>query len=167
MQRYNSCIAPNELDDTLETVTDAVLTASRVLMAVVARSLREHEGDVSIQQYRTLVVLAQRGAQRPVDLAATLGVDPSTVTRLCDRLERKGMISRVRDGADRREVRLRLSARGAALVRSVTRRRREEIRRILEALSPAQRGALVDALGSFSAAAGEVAERDWPRFWEL
>ena len=63
-------------------LTEAVLTASRVLVAVAARSLAEHEGEVSLQQYRGLVVLASRGPQRPVDLAEALGVDPSTATPL-------------------------------------------------------------------------------------
>lgn len=39
-----------------------------VLVAVAARSLAEHEDDVSIPQFRSLVVLASRGPQRPVDL---------------------------------------------------------------------------------------------------
>jgi DNA-binding MarR family transcriptional regulator len=77
-------------------LADAVLTASRVLVAVAARSLAAQEGEISLQQYRALVVLASHGQQRPVDLAHSLGVDPSTATRLCDRLVRKRLISRRR-----------------------------------------------------------------------
>jgi len=71
---------------TVGDLTDAVLTASRVLVGVAARSLADHENEVSLQQYRALVVLASRGAQRPVDLAEALGVDPSA-----GNLEGKGM----------------------------------------------------------------------------
>lgn len=146
-------------------MADAVLTASRVLVAVAARSLAEFEDDVSVPQFRSLVVLASRGPQRPVDLAATLGVDPSTVTRLCDRLARKGLISRRRRGADRREVQLALTARGAELVSTVTERRRSEIRRILRGVPPSARGGLVRAFQTFSAAAGETLEAQ--PTWEL
>jgi hypothetical protein len=40
----------------------------------------------TIVQYRTLVVLASRGPQRMVGLAATLEVVSSTARRMCDRL---------------------------------------------------------------------------------
>ena len=147
--------------------TDALLTASRVLVAVAARSLAEHEAEVSLQQYRALVVLGSRGAQRPVDLAEALGVDPSTATRLCDRLVDKRLISRRRQVGDRREVRLELSDRGRTLVESVTQRRREEIARILSAVPEGDRGSLVRAFTAFAVAAGEVPEDQWPRSWEL
>lgn len=151
----------------LEAVTDAVLTASRALVAVAARSLGEHEAEVSIQQYRTLVVLASRGPQRPVDLAGALGVDPSTVTRLCDRLVRRGLISRLRASADRREVRLALTDAGADLLAAVTRRRRAEIRQIVARLDAERQQQLIEALASFNTAAGEFSDREWPRSWEL
>jgi DNA-binding MarR family transcriptional regulator len=148
-------------------LTDAVLTASRVLVGVAARSLAEHETEVSIQQYRALVVLASRGSQRPIDLAEALGVDPSTATRLCDRLSDKRLISRRRQTDDRREVRLDLTKRGRSLVAAVTERRREEIDRILVAVPALERAGLVHAFGAFAAAAGEVPEDKWPRSWDL
>jgi DNA-binding MarR family transcriptional regulator len=152
-----------EIDD----LADAVLTASRVLVAVAARSLVDHEDEVSITQYRALVVLASRGPQRPGDLAQTLGVDPSTATRLCDRLARKGLISRRRPGRDRREVRVDLSAAGRDLVDRVTTRRRQEIRRILAVVDAAERAALVRAFRAFGEAAGETPEEQWWAGWEL
>ncbi|HVC69474.1 MAG TPA: MarR family winged helix-turn-helix transcriptional regulator [Acidimicrobiales bacterium] len=148
-------------------LADAVLTASRVLVAVAARSLAEHESEVSLPQYRALVVLGSRGSQRPVDLAQALGVDPSTATRMCDRLVRKHLITRRRDVVDRRVVLLDLSAAGRRLVDRVTRRRRQEIGRILEAVDPAEHGALVRAFTTFGQAAGEVPEDDWQRSWDL
>ncbi len=146
---------------------DVILTASRVLVAVAARSLAEHDAEVSLQQYRALVVLASRGPQRPVDLAVALGVDPSTSTRLCDRLVERRLISRRRQAGDRREVRLDLSERGRTLVGEVTERRRLEIRRILAALPGPDRGAIADAFRAFGHAAGEVPDDRWPRSWDL
>jgi DNA-binding MarR family transcriptional regulator len=160
-------MAARIVGDPTEELTDSVLTASRVLVAVAARSLAEHEAEVSVQQYRALVVLASRGPQRPIDLAEALGVDPSTATRLCDRLARKHLISRRRQGDDRREVRLDLSELGRTLVGSVTERRREEIRVILAAVPRPERGGLVQAFRTFARAAGEVPDDQWPRSWEL
>ena len=53
---------------------NAVLTASRSLIAVATRSLGGAAEETTIAQYRTLVVLASRGPQRIVDLAAALDV---------------------------------------------------------------------------------------------
>lgn len=158
-------MTPKKTSSELDELADAVLTASRVLVAVAARSLSQLGEDVSLPQFRSLVVLATQGAQRPVDLAGALGVDPSTVTRLCDRLARKGLITRRRSPTDRREVHVALSARGAALVSTVTDLRRQEIRRILQGVPPGTHRELVRAFRAFSAAAGE--EPALQQVWEL
>jgi DNA-binding MarR family transcriptional regulator len=150
-----------------EDLADAVLTASRVLVAVAARSLGAHEGEISLQQYRALVVLASRGPQRPVDLAQALGVDPSTATRLCDRLVQKRLILRRRQGDDRREVRLDLAAGGRRLIDSVTASRRAEIERIIDAVPVERRRSLVEAFAAFGDAAGELPDTEWQRSWDL
>ncbi len=153
-------------DSGLGELADAVLTASRVLVAVAARSLAEEES-ISLPQYRALVVLASRGQQRAVDLALALNVDPSTITRMCDRLEGKLLITRQRDEDDRRIVVLDLSAGGQRLVDRVTNRRRNEIEQILTAIEPTERTNLIRAFTIFGKAAGEIPEKAWQRSWEL
>ena len=142
-------------------LADAVLTASRVLVAVAARSLALVEDEVSLAQYRLLVVLASRGPQRIAALAEALGVNPSSATRLCDRLARKGLVRRRRAATDRREVRVSLAPLGRALVEDVTARRREEIGRLLAEVPAAQREAIVEALEALAVAAGEPSDGDW------
>src|SRR4051812_43281310 len=110
------------------------MSASRALLAVAARSLASVDEDVTLPQYRALVVLAQHGSRRPAELAAALDVTPSTATRMCDRLVAKGLLERDRVDADRREVRLALSADGRTLVDEVTRRRRDELAVLLAAM---------------------------------
>jgi DNA-binding MarR family transcriptional regulator len=146
-------------------VVDAVLGASRALVAVAARSLAGVGEDVTLAQYRALVVLASRGPQRLADLATALTVDRSTATRMCDRLVRKRLVVRRRSTDDRRVVRISLTEAGAELVREVSRRRRAEIRRIVRRMPPASRTLVVDALQAFAAAAGEVPEQDWSLGW--
>ena len=137
------------------------MAASRALLAVVARSLASVDEDVTLPQYRALVVLGQHGTQRPVDLATALDVSPSTATRMCDRLVAKSLVDRDRVGDDRREVRVRLSDRGRALVDEVTRRRRAELAVLLAALPAERQEAIAAALRTFADAAGEVPEREW------
>ena len=110
---------------------DAVLTASRSLIAVATRSLGAAAEEVTIAQYRALVVLASRGPQRMVDLAAALDVAPSTAGRMCDRLVRRGLIRRHRARADRRAVLVSVTAAGRLVVDQATTRRRALIGEIL------------------------------------
>jgi DNA-binding MarR family transcriptional regulator len=150
-----------------ESVVDAVLTASRVLVAIAARSLAEVGDDVTLTQYRSLVVLASRGPQSVAALADELGVTPSTVSRLSDRLVRKGLIRRREDRRDRRAVRLALTPAGRALVDAVTERRRAEISGLLDGISDHSQRLMVQALRGLADAAGEVPEQEWSTGWDL
>ena len=108
-------------------MVDAVLSASRVLVAIAARSLADAGEEVTLTQYRSLVILASRGPQGVADLAKAVAVTAPTASRLCERLVRKGLVRRRTDRRDRRQVRVGLTGAGRHLVDTVTERRREEI----------------------------------------
>lgn len=148
-------------------LVDAVLAASRALVAVAARSLADLADDVTLPQYRVVVELARRGPQRIADLAGVLRVEPSTATRMCERLVRKGVVQRRRTSTDRREVRVSLTAHGRRLVEAVTARRRSEIERILRRLPNEDRSPVLAALGAFAEAAGEASEQHWALGWDV
>jgi DNA-binding MarR family transcriptional regulator len=141
---------------------DAVLTASRSLVAVATRSLGAAAEETTIAQYRALVVLASRGPRRIVDLAEALDVAPSTAGRMCDRLVRKGLVRRHRARGDRRAVLISVTAAGRQVVDEATSRRRALIAEILERLPVAAQQAVAQALRTFADAAGEVPDSDWP-----
>ena len=142
---------------------DAVLTASRSLIAVATRSLGAAAEETTIAQYRALVVLASRGPQRMVDLAGALGVAPSTAGRMCDRLVRKGLIRRHRARADRRAVLVSVTAAGRLVVDQATARRRALIEDILARLPAGRQQAVAQALAEFADAAGEIPDSQWPQ----
>ncbi|MGP8059550.1 MAG: MarR family winged helix-turn-helix transcriptional regulator [Acidimicrobiales bacterium] len=148
-------------------IVDAVLSASRVLVSLAARSLGDVAEEVTLTQYRTLVVLASRGPQSLINLAEAINVTSPTATRMADRLVRKGLIARRHEQGDRRLIRLTLTARGKALVDAVTARRRSEIASLMSAIPADQKLALVDSLRRLAAAAGEVPEQDWSLGWDL
>ncbi len=148
-------------------VVDALLAASRVLVAVAARSLSAAEEEVTLAQYRTLVVLASRGPQRVADLATALAVTPATATRMCDRLVHKQLIRRRTEREDRRQVRVALTERGRELVDAVTARRRLEIAEIVKRIPVGQQKVMIEALQRFAESAGEVREEDWASGWDL
>lgn len=150
-----------------EALVDAVIGASRALVAVAARSLEGLPEDVTLTQYRVLVELAARGPQRVADLALVLGVESSTATRMCDRLVRKHLVHRRRASRDRRAVRIALTAEGRELIGAVSRRRRREIGAILNRMPSRDRVVVKRALLAFADAAGAVPEQDWSLGWRI
>ena len=146
-------------------LVDAVLAASQVMVAVAARTLDDAAADVTLPQFRALVVLSVRGAQRPTDLAADLGVEPSTATRMCDRLVRKGLVAREHSAEDRRTVLASLTEVGRDLVRAVMHRRRLAFESLAEAVPADRHDEVVAALTTLVAASGAEPGRDWA-LWE-
>lgn len=152
-------------DDSRDQVTDALLTASRALVAVAARSIAAVDADVTLPQYRALVVLAEHGASRVGELADALGTHPSTATRMCDRLVARRLVRRNVDRSNRRETLVTLTIRGQEIVRRVSEVRRAEIHRIVDRIPPGPRAATVIALGTFAEAAGELPHQAWALGW--
>lgn len=136
-------------------MTEAVLTASRLLVAVSARSIGAVDESITIPQFRLLVVLDGRGPLKLTTLAEHLGVNPSTVTRMVDRLVAAELVSREANPASRRELAVSLTGAGAGVVREVMRRRRAEITRIVSRMAPSARRGLVRALNAFTEAGDE------------
>ncbi len=156
--RYNSRMTRSKASaNDIDALTDAVLTASRLLVAVSARSLAAVEDTITLPQFRMLVILDSRGPMKLSSLAELLDVNPSTATRMVDRLVATEMIARQPNPATRREVVAELTNAGRRVVRGVTRRRRAAIGRIVAKMSEDERRGLVEALTAFTEAGGEPA----------
>src|SRR4051812_49802387 len=78
------------------------MLASRAFVGLTVRALEAVEAEVTLPQFRALVVLAVRGTLRSADIAEELQVNPSTGTRMTDRLAAKGLVRRGRSTDDRR-----------------------------------------------------------------
>jgi len=153
---------PKRSDATFEA---RILTASRALVGIAARSLADLETDVTLQQYRALVLLAQFGEQRMTELANALAIHPSTTSRLCDRLAVKGLIERGQAADNRREVVVGLTVAGRAVIESVTKARRREIANIASKVPAGKRADLLHAFETFATAAGELPDDAWKLGW--
>lgn len=137
----------------VDALAEAFNQASRDLVGLSIRSILAVPDGVTVPQYRVLVVLSSDGPQAVGEIARHLGVNPSNASRLCDRLQRLGLIARARSAVDGRGVEISITASGEAMVEAVSRARGEEIRRILGAMEPADVGAATAALEAFSRAA--------------
>jgi DNA-binding MarR family transcriptional regulator len=144
----------------VQPVVDGLMAVSRMLVGHAARSLAQLDANVTLPQFRTLVVLAT-GPRRTIDLAAELRVQPSAATRMCDRLVRKDLVARYERPDDRRASWVMLTDGGKELVAEVMRRRREDLTAVVKGMEirdPATFGAMLQAV---VAAAGEMSEEEW------
>lgn len=161
-----SSTVPDSATDNRQLV-DALLSTSRVLVAATARAVSALDVDVTLPQYRLLVVLASRGPQRTVDLAHEFGVQSSTVTRMCDRLIRKGLVRRRQRPDDRRVAWLGLTEAGKDLVGVTMRRRRRELEQLVGMIELADPGPVSAALIALVEAAGEAPDPEWWDRWAV
>jgi DNA-binding MarR family transcriptional regulator len=126
-------------------------TAS-LLMQALGRELKGH--DLSPAQYNTLRIL--RGAQPDALTCGEIGerlVSPGPdVTRLLDRLEQRGLVTRLRDAEDRRVVRARITPEGIDLLAGLDEPVDHTLRRLLGNLGPAKLRTLVALLEEARAA---------------
>lgn len=150
-----------ERTPTREELVETLLMAGRAMVALAARTLADVDDEVTLPQSRALIVLASRGPQRVTDIAADLGVAPSTATRMCDRLTRKGLIHRYRSAVNRREVLLSLTPSGKDLIRKLSQRRRDGLSLLVAPIPEESYIHIVQALQRFGSDAGELRERDW------
>ncbi|SAL52260.1 MarR family transcriptional regulator [Caballeronia terrestris] len=74
---------------------------------------------ITSTQASIVFMLASGQGLTAADLAREYGIDASAVTRLIDRLEKRGLLSRVRSEEDRRVVRLALTPEGFALAEKI------------------------------------------------
>ncbi len=163
MARTRSTYPPREA--AADAVTDAVLTASRLLTGLSVNSIAAVDESITIPQFRLLVVLRTRGRVNLSVLADHLGVNPSTVTRMVDRLVTAGLVDRQVNPASRREVVLDLTETGVRIVRLVTQQRRKQIARIVSRMPEDSQTRLIEALEAFNGAGGEPAVADSHDEW--
>jgi len=74
---------------------------------------------ISAAQGSILIYIAHGRGDRAADIARDYDYDTGSMTRMVERLVRKGLLRRVRDDNDRRVVRLRLTPAGVTVAQSL------------------------------------------------
>lgn len=132
---------------------EAVLAGTQVVGSWIAESLASVEAEVSMPQLRVLLLAASDPHLNLTAVAQALKVHPSNATRTCDRLVGAGLLDRRTSTVDRRHLDLNLTPAGRRLVDRVMQDRRTRIGRHMEALEPADRDCLVQAMKALADAA--------------
>ena len=118
--------------------SDVVASELRPVLIRLARELRKETEQLGItSRQATLLWLVKRGPGLSLaELAAEEGISPPAMSGHVDRLERAGLLERVRSSDDRRRVGLRLTDDGERLMRRVRARRTTWLADRLRTLEP-------------------------------
>jgi MarR family transcriptional regulator, multiple antibiotic resistance protein MarR len=91
--------------------------------------------DITAAQYVILMSLAHGGASSASDLCKGISYDPGAMTRMLDRLERRGLVRRVPNPDDRRVFHLELTEEGRAVVPKLRAAGMKVLNRMLDGFS--------------------------------
>jgi MarR family transcriptional regulator, organic hydroperoxide resistance regulator len=108
---------PSAIAERVGPVTHALFRITRMNKTMIGAQLRGL-GLVNGQEL-LLLQLWERDGCTQADLGARLGVDPSTVTKMVQRLERDGWVSRAQSALDGRAVIVSLTPKGRRMERRV------------------------------------------------
>ncbi len=129
-----------------ERVLNAFIKLTRATKSVQARAERQlHAAGLTESQFGVLEALLHLGPLCGKSLGEKLLSSGPNVTTVVDNLERRGLVRRVRDSADRRFVTVHLTDEGRALVERVLPAHVEALVASFAGLSPAEQEEL-DAL---------------------
>jgi DNA-binding MarR family transcriptional regulator len=147
----------------MERVSDvaaAVESTAETLLSVLDGARLAQSPAVPPTQLRVLTIIAAGEHTNMSRLADALDVVPSSASRLCDRLEATGLLRRVPDPRDRREVRLTLTPAARRVLDDLRQRRRQALEEVLVRMTADGREGLVRSLAAFGTAAAQGDDGD-------
>lgn len=135
--------------------------ASVTTSALASRHCMEELG-ITATQAAVVRLLATSPAVTAADLARAYGIDASAATRLISRMEKRGLLSRQRDGQDRRVVRIALTAQGHALADGIPDCFMHVRNKLVAGFAPDELASLKEMLRRILTNAEEAAARPMP-----
>jgi DNA-binding MarR family transcriptional regulator len=121
-----------------------------VLLEACERAVEEIGAVVPPVQLRALLVIDRAGSLNLSGLAGLLGASPSAASRLCDRMQAAGLVSRDRAVVSRREIVVVPTESGRRLAEWVRGRRRAALGALLSGMTAGGRDALARGLGELA-----------------
>jgi DNA-binding MarR family transcriptional regulator len=130
----------------------------RPVLLRLARELRKETEQLGVTaRQATLLWLVKRSPGLSLaELAAEEGISPPALSGHVDRLERAGLLERVRSTEDRRRVGLRLTDEGVRLMRRIRARRTTWLAERLQRLDPAELEAVGAAMPALKHLLGDA-----------
>ncbi len=129
---------------------DSAAAGLTALLEVCERAVGEIGSSVPPAQLRALLIIGRSGSLNLNRLARALGSSASATSRLIDRMEGAGLLTRDRAAASRREIVLLPTESGMRLAEWIGSQRRAALAEVLAAMSPDGRDALARGLSELA-----------------
>ncbi|MBU1727227.1 MAG: MarR family transcriptional regulator [Candidatus Omnitrophica bacterium] len=122
---------------TLNEFADKISEVMPVIMKEFARRQENelYKGKITLPQFLILEFLYKDGEIKMTQLAQFMHVSTAAMTGIVDRLVRDHYVARALDSADRRIIKVKLTAKGLELVKRIDTQRRSMIIRIFGKIS--------------------------------
>ena len=143
-----------EVDQVFEAIV-YLYTESRRLTKELAR-----RAQLTGPQLTVVKILESIGDLSLSELSDKIRAQNSTVTGIIDRMEREGLVQRVRSTEDRRVVHIRLTEKGAKLAREIPIEPMEIFRSALESLTAQEMRELMKILSKVAKRVKQIVRRD-------
>ena len=106
----------NQLKNSMGTL---IGRTSHAILNKLQKRFREEGHAITVEQWQLLINLNNTNDQYHQQLAENTFKEKSTTTRILDGLEKKALVKRVADTADRRQKRIQITAKGRTLLNNV------------------------------------------------
>ncbi|AUJ26102.1 Organic hydroperoxide resistance transcriptional regulator [Virgibacillus dokdonensis] len=112
----------------------------RYISGIIKKNGRKilHNYPITSPQFIALQWLLEEGDLTIGELSNRISLAFSTTTDLVDRMEKNGLVERVRDAKDRRVVRIHVLEKGKTIIHEVVEKRQEYLGQVLEEFSDDQ-----------------------------
>jgi DNA-binding MarR family transcriptional regulator len=132
-------------NDEFQELADALLGATHLLLRQRIR------GDLEPAAFAVLCLVCRSAAVRPSDVAGSMRLDQSTISRHIQALESAGYVAKIKDAQDGRSYRLKVTAAGRAAMSQSAVRRAEVFRKAVARWTKRDLRALVGLLARLAA----------------
>ncbi|MPZ86274.1 MAG: MarR family transcriptional regulator [Actinophytocola sp.] len=136
---------------------DSALAVLRAMVGIADSTVEKITAELTLTQFRALRTVAERTPITMGVVAAELAINPSSVTRACERLVAVGLLQRAQNPLNKREILLAPTPKGRQIVDQVDHDRREVLSTVLRRIDPEARTTVVAAFAQFAAAAAVAA----------
>ncbi len=130
--------------------TGAALAVLGAMVTIADSTVGRNTEQLTLTQFRALRVVAARTPVTMGKVARELALNPSSVTRACDRLVALNLLEKAPNPLNRRETLLAPTGPGRQLVERVDRDRRQTLAAVLRQLDADARDAAIAAFERFA-----------------
>ncbi|MBO8172864.1 MAG: MarR family transcriptional regulator [Bacillaceae bacterium] len=135
------------LDQYAERLKTAMFTTIRKLNAELADELG---GQLTPTQFYLMKHMSCKQRSTVSEMAELMGVKPSAITGIVDRMHNHGLVNRDRDQEDRRVVWVSLTDKGKQVLMETERKRIDIVKKYISLMEPAKLEAMVESFEELS-----------------